>query len=451
MAHSPPQSPTLSEAEDERALSAARSRARGARSARWFIDDAAEDEDDPIEEYSDEDGGEPHHVPTPPPTPPPARPATPPSRPPTPQRSPSPQGPGLSGAPPQASHTQRMLLSDEEDEPVAVPAPAQAPAAAEPEPPSKKRKSQPGKYARWCFTLNNPHDYRPPDCPDIAYMIFSLEKGKEGTLHLQGYARFVSRLRLTQIKKIWAGPMQGAHWEPAKGTEEQNHTYCSKLPSHIAGPWEHKPENYKAEEGKQGRRSDLECVVAACKAHKSLNEIATEAPEQFIKYPNGIKALHMELSRDQKYKTETRDVQVYVLWGPTRTGKTHRVRTNYPLVYEVVPGRDPWGQYTGQTEILFDEFDPNKWTIREMNRYCDKWPCKLDARYVDNFAGWTRVYICANDPPSSWWQAEGPKPRNAFLRRITQIIKITKRENDEGFDPELHCFVQPVVFFPDDN
>lgn len=438
---SPPPSPTLSDFDDEPALVAPRGRLHRC-NARYFIDDEADDDEPYVDRYVDLEEAAaacaPQRASTPPAVPQ-ARPASPPPA----LLAPDEVAPAAAAAPrarPAPSPTQRMLMSDEETE-----------AAAVAEPVTKRaRNPQPGKYARWCFTLNNPPDgFRLPDCPDVAYAISSLERGKEGTVHLQGYVRFVARKRLTQLKSLWRSPMERAHWEPTKGTEQQNKDYCSKPETHIAGPWELKPENFKAEEGKQGRRSDLEQVISACKEHKSLFTIAEESPEAFIKYPTGIKTLHQMIGRDQKPKTQPREIEVFVLWGPTSTGKTHRVRTAFPGVYNVVPGRGPWDQYEGQQEILFDEFDCEKWPIRDMNRYCDKWPCKLDCRYADNFAAWSKVFICANDPPSSWWQGEGVKPRNAFLRRITQIQKVLKRESDPDFNPAEHCFTQPVVFFPD--
>lgn len=438
---SPPPSPTLSDFDDEPALVAPRGRLHRC-NARYFIDDEADDDEPYVDRYVDLEEAAaacaPQRASTPPAVPQ-ARPASPPPA----LLAPDEVAPAAAAAPrarPAPSPTQRMLMSDEETE-----------AAAVAEPVTKRaRNPQPGKYARWCFTLNNPPDgFRLPDCPDVAYAISSLERGKEGTVHLQGYVRFVARKRLTQLKSLWRSPMERAHWEPTKGTEQQNKDYCSKPETHIAGPWELKPENFKAEEGKQGRRSDLEQVISACKEHKSLFTIAEESPEAFIKYPTGIKTLHQMIGRDQKPKTQPREIEVFVLWGPTSTGKTHRVRTAFPGVYNVVPGRGPWDQYEGQQEILFDEFDCEKWPIRDMNRYYDKWPCKLDCRYADNFAAWSKVFICANDPPSSWWQGEGVKPRNAFLRRITQIQKVLKRESDPDFNPAEHCFTQPVVFFPD--
>ena len=84
--------------------------------------------------------------------------------------------------------------------------------------------SQP--YKNWCFTCNNftPADevtYR--DLPYI-YLIYGREVGAEGTPHLQGYIQFKTRLRLSALKKLHPT----CHWEPAKGDQPSNFTYCSK-------------------------------------------------------------------------------------------------------------------------------------------------------------------------------------------------------------------------------
>lgn len=78
----------------------------------------------------------------------------------------------------------------------------------------------------WCFTVNNYSvldDQTLQDMP-YKYLIYGREVGDEGTPHLQGYVQLKKITRLTGMKKLHPT----AHWEVAKGTEEQNRTYCSK-------------------------------------------------------------------------------------------------------------------------------------------------------------------------------------------------------------------------------
>lgn len=281
---------------------------------------------------------------------------------------------------------------------------------------------------RWVFTYNNPSliaDELPKDQTIYAYWIYQKERGQEGTEHYQGYLRFNSRKRFTQVVNyLHALGWDGVHVEKAKGNEKQCHDYCSKEDTRIDGPWEFG--TYDANEGKQGHRSDLEDIAQAIRTGAQLRDIADTHPGDYIRYHGGIQALHLQLAPAPPIQ---RDVSVIVLWGPTGTGKTHRFMHGYPEIYSVKPGRDPWGQYRGQKAILFDEFNPEKWTLQEMNGFLDTWRLSLDARYHDRFAEWTLVGICANSPPTSWYPNAPPMLWDAFKRRITnRCWEVTNRE-----------------------
>lgn len=82
---------------------------------------------------------------------------------------------------------------------------------------------------RWCFTLNNPG---PEDLSHLsrdfnklgAKWIIGEEVGAEGTPHLQGYVEFKNQTSWSTIKRL----STRAHWEKAKGNQQQNVRYCSK-------------------------------------------------------------------------------------------------------------------------------------------------------------------------------------------------------------------------------
>jgi len=85
----------------------------------------------------------------------------------------------------------------------------------------------PSKY--WCFTFNN---YNQKDLEtlettfksfDINYY-FGEEVGKQGTPHLQGFIQSKSKIRPIEKLKL----NEGIHWEPSRGSVEQNIKYCSK-------------------------------------------------------------------------------------------------------------------------------------------------------------------------------------------------------------------------------
>lgn len=82
---------------------------------------------------------------------------------------------------------------------------------------------------RFCFTLNNWNQIEYDSMSQYfesngCFYIVGKEVGAEGTPHLQGYVEFKNQKDMTALKKI----NNRAHWEVAKGTRDQNITYCSK-------------------------------------------------------------------------------------------------------------------------------------------------------------------------------------------------------------------------------
>lgn len=85
----------------------------------------------------------------------------------------------------------------------------------------------------WCFTCNN---YTYLDMREIIetgnqrYIIIGFEVGKKGTSHLQGYVYFANAVTFQSLNDHNSTRF---HWEQAKGTPEQNQTYCSKTGNYL--------------------------------------------------------------------------------------------------------------------------------------------------------------------------------------------------------------------------
>lgn len=303
---------------------------------------------------------------------------------------------------------------------------------------------------RWKFTINldDNDDYRPTHglLPDgVLYIVWQLERGgNTNHLHVEGYVRFESRKRMDTVKRFLQRP--DAHLETCNGNEEQCREYCTKEDTRVAEGEE--LGQYDKNAGKRGRRSDLEAIAKKVDDGVDIDVIAREFPGDYMRYHAGIEAY-----KAVTYKPAAqRDVRVLVLWGPTGTGKTHRVMTKFPDCYSVDQGRDPWGAYTGQTTILMDEWTPEAWPITTMNKILDKWKYQLDRRYRNTYAAWTLVVICTNCAPASFYQTE---PNQllflAFRRRIAESCRyIDKRETDGGpsFDEILEAPANPSLTQP---
>lgn len=339
----------------------------------------------------------------------------------------------------------------QEEAVAAAPAAAAAPPVEEDEDPSEDVSNKNNKYSRWCFTWfpgDNP--YRPATLPaGVEYMVFQEERGGHTEhLHLQGYLRFKNRVRFNQVLTLLRANMKeptSLRVSKAVKVELACRRYCTKLATRVKEPVELGDPVEHA--GKQGYRSDLADVVSALEAGKTYSNLADSNPEELIKYGRGIKDL-IAAKRQSKWEYKTREnITVTVLYGPTNSGKTHRVwgaeaAEGKNKLFIVEPGRGPWDRYEGQEAVLFDEFGMGeKWELNHMKRLLDKYPMQLDCRYASNWAAWTRVYIISNDPPALWWMTAPAADKTAFWRRVTQVQEVLKREDDPEFDPELHCRV----------
>jgi len=98
---------------------------------------------------------------------------------------------------------------------------------------------------RVCFTLNNYNDEDVEKIKnlennnDVVYMVVGEEVGENGTPHLQGFIHMKMDPKLGGIKfwKDFFKFSQAAHYENARGTDEQSKEYCTK-----SGPYFEKGE-----------------------------------------------------------------------------------------------------------------------------------------------------------------------------------------------------------------
>lgn len=147
----------------------------------------------------------------------------------------------------------------------------------------------------WCFTVNNPSwQEELPTHPGLKYASWQLESGENGTHHIQGYAEFRTRQRMSQLKK-W---LPTAHFEPRRGTAEQAREYTRKSDTRIAGPYEFG----EFDPVQPGQRNDLEAVQKFLQAGGSEREVAEQFPDTFARHPQFIRFWLRESAKDRVTK-----------------------------------------------------------------------------------------------------------------------------------------------------
>jgi len=263
----------------------------------------------------------------------------------------------------------------------------------------------------------------------LVYFCLGLEIAPTtGKYHYQIYFYFENQRTLgSLIKKL-----KGRHVEIAKGSPEENRTYCMKEGNFI-------------EEGKlpkQGERSDLGLILDSIKdENKSELAIATEQPDKWCQYGKRFEAYRM-LLRGEKRKWET---LVIINWGVSGTGKTRAAYEKYPNIVPVIMSGDtncPFiSGYAGEDEVLFDDFTPRMCNREYVLKLLDRYP--MQANIKGGSVNWKPrvVVITTNENPTKWYEQDA-----AFIRRISEINFFQKVNDSEvltgntGTVSKLPCF-----------
>lgn len=277
---------------------------------------------------------------------------------------------------------------------------------------------------RWCWTLNNfsKEDFITAqgwkEDFDLRYVIMGQEIGEGGTPHLQGYLEIKKQQRLSWVKKNLSDK---AHWEPAKGTAEDNRIYCTKESGII---WE----DGEPSKG-QGTRTDLDEAV-----QMSLAEVRELMPVVYVKFNRGLKALI-----EDKVEAYEGPRDVVWFWGETGVGKTRTAVENGAVIVDYNNG---FFDYTGSEVVLFDDFDgtiPIKVMLRLLDRY------KISVNIKGSKMAWAaqKIFITCDRPPEELY-AYDQKNLAQLLRRINTVLEIKagdyeKAQAEAALEQELFC------------
>lgn len=276
------------------------------------------------------------------------------------------------------------------------------------------------QHPNWCFTFNYDAGQEPGVlqfwedlCEKAHYAIAGYEVAPTtGQLHLQGYVQFESKQRLTALKRLRNG--FGVHWEPARGDEEDNITYCSKGGKTIV----HGDEPRIINGGKRVKR-EWDETLRLCKLGK-FEEINAQVQ---ITQCRNLEYIHKKyMSRPADLDPNTRMKWIY---GPTGTGKSRLAR-------EIMAGHTWydktqnkwWDHYDGEEYVLIDDLEKDYALklIAHLKRWLDIYPFVGEMKgSVQKFIRPQNVIITSNFHPNQIFDL--PEWLEPILRRVEVIYK----------------------------
>lgn len=144
----------------------------------------------------------------------------------------------------------------------------------------------------FCFTISNWEAFPPVLPPHCDYLVCQQEVAPTtGTPHLQGYCHLTKAVNMKKLKSL-SVDWHKAHIEAARGTPAENTTYCTKAESRVP---ETEPFIFGSQP-EQGKRTDMEELLAYIQGGASMVEVSQRFPGQFVRHYSGVKKL-MELHR----------------------------------------------------------------------------------------------------------------------------------------------------------
>ena len=280
--------------------------------------------------------------------------------------------------------------------------------------------SDPVRYRDVCFTsfLETPPHYEEGA---IRYLAFQQESAPEtGKLHWQGFAQSKDPKTTSAWQK--ALNIGKAHCEKRRGTVNEAIAYCQKLESAVPDTaQEYGHPHYKESLGK-GRRSDLNDVKDAIDNGADLDDLM-EDDAHFGAFARHGKFFR-EYSAHKKRRKCFSPPFVTVRFGPTGSNKTRQFFDDcqYKDYWQWHPGMTNWFDgYTGQSNVLFDEFRAGSLPYGLLLKILDGYPVKLP--FKGGFVDWSPTKITITSPfhPREWYpNLAGADKIDQLMRRINK-------------------------------
>ena len=266
----------------------------------------------------------------------------------------------------------------------------------------------------WCLTLNNftPEEEEILKEPKewIKFVVYQVEKGESGTVHLQGYIETNGGVRMSKMKRM----LERGHWEQRLGSRAQALTYCSKEDSRVRGPYliGLSQEELTSFLNKTPKSTDLNLIKDKIKNGASELDVADAHFGSWVRYYKAF-----ERYRCLNTKKRTTIDKVIIIVGPTGTGKSRFCMEQYPNAYWKQRS-NWWCGYSGESTIIIDEF--YGWLPFDvLLRLCDRYPLLLETKGGQCQCVATTIVITSNHHPGTWYKNSYVE---SLYRRFTNII-----------------------------
>lgn len=270
-----------------------------------------------------------------------------------------------------------------------------------------------GRY--FLLTIPVVHLPEQPTIKDsLVYLKGQQEIGAGGLHHWQILAVFSRQTTLNQCKSFFCPQ---AHVELSRSSAAND--YVWKDDTSVQGT--------RFELGalplSRARKADWDSIYDSAKT----GDTDSIPKDILIRHYSAIK----RISVDNMLPVRRDGIQVFVYWGDSGTGKTHKVwqEAGDPAdVYIKNPNTKWWDGYRGQKTVLIDDF-VGLINLNYLLVWLDKYPQFVEIKGYSTSLLATKFFITSNLSPDDWYPTAIPEHKAALRRRFTSVTHFDRRFN----------------------
>jgi hypothetical protein len=225
-----------------------------------------------------------------------------------------------------------------------------------------------GVARNFLITRNNPEI--PPEeylkelyeKTEAIYVVGQLEKGKEGTLHIQAYVNFGKVQRISKITKF----DKKIHVERVK-IDNGAHDYCMKEDTRVEGPW-----SYGKRPVQRNSKADWEQVRKMAKEGR-LEDLPADI---YVKHYSNL----VKIAKDNMKIVDKDHLRGIWIYGAPGTGKSRWARDQGLEHYPKLCNKW-WDGYQGQPLVIMDDIGlDHKVLGQQLKIWTDRYGCVLETK-----------------------------------------------------------------------
>jgi len=273
-------------------------------------------------------------------------------------------------------------------------------------------------HTNWCFTFNYGKDGQ-PDYDDAGTFLRSMSEkcrfiiaGREvapstGQKHWQGYCQMLKRCRLSSLKKVRNGGT--VHFEPARGSVDQNIEYCTKTEN---------CEIFRHGEPQCDDPGDRERARWKKARDAAVKGDFDNVPDQiYVSHYSSIRSIARDHAEPLKNEDGTTGLWYY---GLTGTGKSRTARSKYGEKADELylkPVNKWWDGYRGQPYVLLEDFGKEHAVLGyHLKIWGDRYSFPAEIKGSTIQLRPKKIIVTSQYHPRDIWAGD-PETLHAILRR----------------------------------